>query len=77
MLSNAPAKACAGDKCSPAKGTLGKANVDGSLYVGRATAAFVYKPELVTLYLRTSMKAIETGTAALCHTRGAIASRSS
>ena len=28
-------------------------------------AAFVYKPELVTLYLRTSMKAIEAGTAAL------------
>ncbi|HTF61919.1 MAG TPA: hypothetical protein VK638_04315 [Edaphobacter sp.] len=32
--------------------------------VGLGTA-FVYKPELVTLYLRTSMKAIETGTAAL------------
>jgi hypothetical protein len=32
--------------------------------VGLGTA-FVYKPELVTLYLRTSMKVIETGTAAL------------
>ena len=28
-------------------------------------AAFVYRPELVTLYLRTSMKAIEAGMAAL------------
>ena len=28
-------------------------------------AAFVYKPELLTLYLRTTMTAIETGTAAL------------
>src|SRR5674476_175797 len=28
-------------------------------------AAFVYKPEFLTLYLRTTMTAIETGTAAL------------
>ena len=28
-------------------------------------AAFVYKPELLTLYLRTTMTAIERGTAAL------------
>lgn len=28
-------------------------------------AAFVYKPELLTFYLRTTMRAIETGTAAL------------
>ena len=28
-------------------------------------AAFIYKPELLTLYLRTTMMVIETGTAAL------------
>jgi|SRR5664279_4551767 hypothetical protein len=31
-------------------------------------AAFVYKPEFLTLYLRTTMTAIETGTAALPYT---------
>jgi hypothetical protein len=33
--------------------------------LGGLGAAFVYRPELLTLYLRTTMKAIETGTAAL------------
>jgi hypothetical protein len=33
--------------------------------LARLGAAFVYKPEWLTLYLRTTMTAIETGAAAL------------